>query len=323
MRLITLLMAGLFAAFTASAASGQEYPSRRVTIVVPSAPGGINDIAARILGNKLSEFWKQPVIIENRAGGAGLIGSQAVAKAAPDGYTLLMGAVNEFSITHHLYPTYPLNPLNDLVPIVLVSDTAMVLAANAGAPFNSIKEMMVYANAQPGGLAYGSAGVGSLSHLVAERFAFESHTKMFPVPYKGGGPAGTALAGGEVLMASLAASSVMPYVKSGLVKILAVTTAQRMPSAPDWPTIAESGVAGFEASNWTALATPAGTPRDIIEKINADANRALKMADLRQRLVAVGSVALGSTPEEAGAKMQDESERYGKLIKAMNLKLAL
>ena len=323
MRLITLLMASLFAAFTASAASGQEYPSRRVTIVVPYAPGGISDIAARILGNKLSEIWKQPVVIENRPGGAGEIGTLTVAKSAPDGYTLLMGTVSEYSITYHLYPSYPLNPLKDLVPIVLVSDTAMVFAANAAAPFNTVKEMMAYANAQPDGLPYASAGVGTLSHLIAARFAFETHTKMLPVQYKGGGPAGTALAGGEVPMASLAASSVTPFVKSGLVKIIAVTTAQRIPSAPDWPTIAESGIPGFAASNWTALGAPAGTPRDIIEKINADANRALKMADLRQRLVAIGSMALGSTSKEADDKMRNESARYEKLIKAINLKLAL
>lgn len=321
MRLIASLLLGLFAVFTAPAATAQTYPARTVKIIVPYAPGGINDIAARILGYKLAEIWKQPVIIENRAGGGGIIGTEAVAKAAPDGYTLLMGAVGEYSITHHLHPESHLDPLKDLAPIVLVSDTAMVFAANVGAPFNTLKEMMAYANAQPGGLAYGSAGIGSLSHLIAERFAFESHTKMRNVPYKGGGPAGVALASGEVMLGPLAASSVMPYIKSGRVKMIAVTTAKRMPTHPEWPTIAESGVPGFDASNWTALAAPAGTPRDIIMKINAAANRALKMEDVQKRLEAAGSVALGSTPEGAAAKMREESEHYGKLIKAIDLKL--
>ena len=321
MRLITSLLLALIAAIAAPFAAGQEYPTRTVKIVVPYAPGGINDIAARILGYKLSEYWKQAVIIENRAGGGGLIGSEYVARAAPDGYTLLVGAVGEFSISQHLHEKYPINPLKDFMPIVLVSDTPMVFAANISAPFSTVKEMMAYANARPEGLAYGSAGIGSLSHLIAERFAFETHTKMLHVPYKGGGPAGVALAGGEVLLGPLAASSAIPYIKSGRVKMIAVTTAKRVPVAPDWPTVSESGVPGFEASNWTAMAAPVGTPQDIITKINADANRALKTADVRNRLLAVSSEAVGSTIEEAATKMRTDSERYGKLIKQMNIKL--
>ncbi len=319
MRLITSLL--LLAALAAPLANAQDYPSKPVRIVVPYAPGGINDIAARILGYKLAELWKQPVIIDNRAGGGGLIGSEIVAKAAPDGYTLLMGAVGEFSINQHLHEKYPLNPLKDFSPILLVSDTPMVFAANIGAPFNTLKEMMAYANARPEGLAYGTAGIGSLSHLMAERFVYETHTKMLNVPYKGGGPAGIALAGGEVLIGPLAASSAIPYMKSGRVKMIAVATMRRFPLFPEWPTVSESGVPGFEASNWTALVAPVGTPREIIVKINADANRALKMADVRERLTAVSSEAMGSTIEEVAAKMKDDSERYGKLIKVMNIKL--
>lgn len=320
MRLIASLLLGLFAASAAPFAAGQEYPSRPVKIVVPNAPAGVSDIAARILGNRISEFWKQPVLVENRAGAGGLIGSEFVAKAAPDGYTLLMGAVGEFATSQHLYTKYPVNPLKDFTPIVLVSDAPMVFAANAGAPFNTIKEMIAYANSRPEGLAYGTAGIGSLSHLIAARFAFESRTKMLNVPYKGGGPAGAALAGGEVLVAPLAASSAIPFVKSGRVKMIAVTTARRLALAPDWPTVSESGVPGFDATNWTALAAPTGTPREVIAKINADANRALKMPDVRERLAAVTTEAVGSTPEEAAAKIRDESERYGKLIKLINIK---
>lgn len=320
MRLITSLLLGLLTVLAAPFATAQEYPTRPVRIVVPYAPGGINDIAARILGYKLSEFWKQPVIIDNRAGGGGLIGSELVARATPDGYTLLMGAVGEFSISQHLHDKYPINPLKDFTPILLVSDTPMVFAANNTAPFNTLKEMMAFAN-RPEGLAYGTAGIGSLSHLIAERFVYETKTKMLHVPYKGGGPAGIALAGGEVLVGPLAASSAIPYLKSGRVKIIAVTTPRRFSLFPEWPTVSESGVPGFDASNWTALVAPAGTPRDIIVKINADANRALKMTDVRERLNAVSSEAMGSTIEEVAAKMRDDSERYGKLIKVMNVKL--
>jgi len=321
MRWINSMLLGLFTAFAAPFATGQEYPSRAVRIVVPNAPAGVSDIAARVLGNRLSEFWKQPVLIDNRAGGGGIIGSDFVAKSAPDGYTLLMGAVGEFGTSEHLYPKSSVRPLKDFTPIVLVSDAPMVFAANAGAPFNTIREMIAYANARPEGLTYGTAGIGSLSHLIAERFVFETGTKMLHVPYKGGGPAGVALASGEVLVAPLAASSAIPFVKSGRVKMIAVTSAQRIALAPDWPTVSESGVPGFEATNWTALAAPAGTPRDIISKINADTNRALGMADVRERLAAVSTEAVGSTPEEAAAKIRDESERYGKLIKLLKIVL--
>jgi len=319
MRLISSLL--LSAALLSSAATGQDYPSRPVRIVVPYAPGGVTDIAARIVGNKLSEFWKQQVVIENRAGGGGVIGTEAVAKATPDGYTLLVGTVSEFAITHHLYAKFPLNPLKDFAPVLLVSDTPLMFAAHASAPFNTVSEMMAYANAQPGGLAFSSPGNGTLNHLTGERFAFETRTKMLHVPYKGGGPAGAAIASGEVPVGLVAASSAIAFIKSGRAKAIAVTAARRIPLGPDWPTVAESGVPGFEASNWVAMVAPAGTPRDIIAKINADANRALKMPDVRERLAAGGAEAVGSTPEELAAKIRDDSERYGKTVGLLKLKL--
>lgn len=321
MRLIRSLLLGSFAALLVSAATGQDYPSRPVRIVVPYAPGGVTDIAARIVGNKLSEFWKQQVVIENRAGGGGVIATEAVAKATPDGYTLLVGTVSEFAITHHLYAKFPLNPLKDFAPVLLVSDTPLMFAAHVSAPFNTVSEMMAYANAQPGGLAFSSPGNGTLNHLTGERFAFETHTKMLHVPYKGGGPAGAAIASGEVLVGLVAASSAISFIKSGRVKAIAVTAARRIPLGPDWPTVAESGVPGFEASNWVAMVAPAGTSRDIIAKINADANRALKMPDVRERLTAVGADAVGSTPEELATKIRDDSERYGKTVGLLKLKL--
>ena len=319
MRSIRLLL--LFAALFASAAVAQDYPSRPVRIVIPYAPGGVSDIAARIIGNKLSEFWKQQVLIENRAGGGGVVATEAVARATPDGYTLLVGTVSEFAITHHLYAKFPLNPLKDFAPVVLLSDTPLMFAAHAGAPFNTVSEMMAYANAQPGGLAFSSPGNGTLNHLTGERFAFETRTKMLHVPYKGGAPAGAAIASGEVPVGLVAASSAIAFIKSGRVKAIAVTAARRIPLGPDWPTVAESGVPGFEASNWVALVAPAGTPRDIIARINADANRALKMPDVRDRLAGVGADPVGSTPEELAAKIRDDSERYGKTVGLLKLRL--
>jgi tripartite-type tricarboxylate transporter receptor subunit TctC len=321
MRLINSLLLGSFAALLVSAAAGQDYPSRPVRIVVPYAPGGVTDIAARIVGNKLSDFWKQQVVIENRPGGGGVVGTEAAAKAAPDGYTLLAGTVSEFAITHHLYTRFRLNPLKDFAPVVLLTDTPLMFAAHVGAPFNNVREMMAYANSQPGGLAFASPGNGTLNHLTGERFAFETHTKMLHIPYKGGAPAGAAIASGEVPVGLVAASSAIAFIKSGRAKPIAVTAARRIPLGPDWPTVAESGVPGFVASNWVAMVAPAGTPRDIIAKINADANRALKLPDVRERLAAVGAEAVGSTPEELAKTIRDDSERYGKTVGLLKLKL--
>ena len=317
MRLTLVLLSWLFAL----AAGAQEYPSRPVRIVVPAAPGGITDIAGRIVGNKLSEAWKQQVIVENRAGGSGLIGMQAVAMAAPDGYMLLIGVASQFSVAHHFHAKYPVNPLKDFAPVVLLSDTPLMFAANAKMPFNNVREMIAYAKSQPGGLAFSSPGNGTLNHLTGERFALETGAKLLHVPYKGGGPAGSAIAAGEVPIGVVAASSAISFIKAGRVKAIAVTTARRIALAPDCPTVAESGVPGFEASNWAAMVAPAGTPSAVIAKVNADTNRVLKMPEVHERLAAVGSIVLGSSPEELAALIRTESERYGKLAKQINLNL--
>ena len=321
MRLIASLLLGLFAALAAFTTNAQDYPSRPVRLIAPFAPGGIADIAGRVIGNKLSEMWKQQVIVENRSGGSGLVGTQAVAMAAPDGYMLLIGVASQFSIVQHFYSKYPLNPLKDFAPISLLTDTPLMFAANASVPFNTIREMIAYAKAQPGGLAFSTPGNATLNHLTGERFALETGAKLLHVPYKGGGPAGAAIAAGEVPIGVVAASSAISFIKAGRVKAIAVTTSRRIALGPDWPTVAESGVPGFEASNWTALAAPAGTPRDIIAKISIDTNRVLKMPEVRERLAAVGSIVVGSTPEELAALIRNESARYEKLAKKLNLKL--
>ena len=318
MRLIASLLLGLCAAFPAPA---QDYPTHPVRIIIPYAPGGVSDIAARIVGNKLSEMWKQQVVIENRTGGGGVIGTQIAAKAAPDGYTLFAATVSEFAITQHFYAKFPLDPIKDFAPIVLVSDTPLMFAAHVSAPFNTVAEMIAYAKAQPGGLAFASPGNGTLNHLTGERFAFETQSRMLHVPYKGGAPAGAAIASGEVPVGVVAASSAINFIKAGRVKAIAVTMAKRIPLGPDWPTVIESGVPGFEASNWVAIVAPAGTPRDIILKVNADTNRALKLPDVRERFAGVGAEPVGSTPEELAARIRGDSERYGRLVRQLNIKL--
>ncbi|MCC6209377.1 MAG: tripartite tricarboxylate transporter substrate binding protein [Gammaproteobacteria bacterium] len=318
MRWIISLLLSVFAVIGARA---EDYPARPVKVIVPYAPGGVSDIAARIVGNKLSEIWKQQVVIENRPGGGGVVGTQAVAKAPADGYTLLAATVSEFAITQHLYAKFPLDPIKDFAPITLLSDTPLMFAAHISAPFNTVGEMIAYAKSQPGGLAFASPGNGTLNHLTGERFAFETHVKMLHVPYKGGGPAGAAIASGEVPVGVVAASSAITFIKGGRVKAIAVTMAKRIPLGPEWPTVVESGVPGFEASNWVAMVAPAGTAKDIIAKISADTNRALKLADVRERFAGVGAEPVGSTPEELGARIRSDSERYGKIARQLNIKL--
>jgi tripartite-type tricarboxylate transporter receptor subunit TctC len=312
---------GLLMLLGAFAASAQDYPARTVRIVVPYAPGGVSDIAARVIGGKLAELWKQPVVVENRTGGGGVVGTSAVAKASPDGYTLLIATVAEFSLLQHLYANLSFNAQRDFAPILILTDTPQMWAAAANAPFSSVQEMIAYAKSRPEGLAFASPGNGTLNHLVGERFALETGIKLVHVPYKGGAPAATALASGEVPVGMVAATAVAPHIKSGRVKAIAVTTERRIPLGPEWPTVAESGLPGFIASTWVAMVAPAGTPPAVIAKVNADVNAVLKLDDVRDRLSSIGTYPVGSTPEELAAKMRDESARYGRVIEKIKLKV--
>lgn len=319
-RIISSVIPVMVSAGLSGLAGAQEYPVKTVRIIVPSVPGGVVDFSSRLLAPKLSELWKQPVVVENRPGGNGIIGMDSASKAAPDGYNLMMGIGSDFSITPHFYEKFPLDPLTAFAPILLVSDNPLLIAANAAAPFNNVKEMIAYAKGKPGGLSFASPGAGSHNHLIGERLALDTGIKLVHVPYKGGGPAGAAIVGGEVPMGILAAPSAVPHIKSGRMKAIAVTQARRIPIGPDWPTLAESGVPGFDASNWVALTAPAGTPRSIISKINTDINQILTMQDVRERMSASGSEVIGSTIEAATARMRGDSERYQKLVKQLGLK---
>ena len=319
LQLVATLL-GLLLLGSAAAQESTTYPTRPVRLIVPSQPGGVVDITARILGPALTELWKQSVIVETRAGGNGIIGLEAVAKAGPDGHTLLVGIGSDYTITPHFYAKFPLDPLTSFTPIALVTDNPLIITANANAPFNEVNGMIAYARAQTGGLAFSSPGSGSHNHLIGERFALETGVKMVHVAYKGGGPAGAAIASGEVQVGLIAAPSAMAHIKSGRAKAIAVTTARRIAIGPDWPTLAESGIPGFDASNWVAIAAPAGTPRDLIERLNSDFNRALRGAEVRERLSAAGSEIVESTPDSTAARMKDDSARYAKLVRQLGLK---
>jgi len=313
---------GLALALTSiGAIAQQDYPSRPIRMIIPYAPGGVADIAARLIGNKLNEAWKQNVVVENRTGGGGTIAADAVAKAAPDGYTLLVATAADFTLYPTLYPKLPYSVQRDLAPVIFTSDTPVMLAASANAPFNTVQELIAHSKANPAGISYSSPAPGSINHLLAEQFALTAGARMVHVPYKGGAPAAAAIASGEVPLGMVAVSSAAPHIRSGRAKAIAVTTARRVPTQPDWPTIVESGVPGVIGSNWTAIAAPSGTPRGVITKLNAEINRILRMPDIIERFTQIGSEAGGGTPEELATRIRDEGAQFGRLIERIGLKV--
>ena len=305
MRKVPCAIALLFAV-AASAANAQTYPDRAVRILVPYAPGGITDIAARILGAKLGEAWGHQVVVENRSGGNGLIAMSATVKADPDGYTLVMASGGDVSLNPALLEKMPYDVERDLIPISSVSDTPIVLAANSRSPYHSVADVIAAAKAKPGSIDIGTPGVGSITHLVLEWLALSAGTKFQNVPFKGGGPAVQALISGVVPLAILASSSVAPYVQDGSLRVLGVTSTARSTLNPDWPTLREQGVADVNASNWTALFAPKGTPREVIDKLNADVVKALNSPDVKERFASGGAQVIPSTPGELAARQQKE-----------------
>jgi tripartite-type tricarboxylate transporter receptor subunit TctC len=304
----------------ATAALAQTYPARSVTFIVPFSPGGGTDISARTVAAKLTARWGQSVIVENRAGAGGILGADAVARARPDGYTLLIANVGTQSINPSLYPKLPYNADTAFAPISLICELPFVLMASPSFAPNSVKELVALAKAKPDQVTYASSGMGGSPHLTAELFQLVTGTRMTHVPYKGGGPAMTDLMAGHVnlLFASVLESS--GHIKAGKLKGLAVTHAKRSPALPDVPTIAEAGVPGGESGSWIALLAPAGSPVAIINKVAADVKEVVAAADVRDKLIAQGAVPQSSTPAELQALIDADRARYGKIIRDKGLK---
>ncbi len=303
-------------------AFGQAYPTRPVRMIVPFSPGGTTDIIARIIGQKLSEVWGQQVIIDNRPGADGNIGLEIVSKASPDGYTLVTTINGQFAMNPHLQAKLPFRPFEDFTTISVFADTPHVLIAYAAGSINSIGELIAAAKAKPGHITYSSAGRGVPGHITAEWFASEAGIKLLHVPYKGGGPASAAVASGEVMAGMVGAPAALSFLKAGRVKVLGVTGTQRLAFAPDWPTIAESGVPGINSTMWVGVFAPAGVPRAVIDKVSADLTRAMRLPDVQQRLVAVGANPVAaSTPEEALARLKRDFTQYQKVIQKANIRL--
>jgi tripartite-type tricarboxylate transporter receptor subunit TctC len=303
----------------ATPAFAQDYPTRPIRILVPYAPGGISDIAARIVGGKLTEAWGQQVIIENRPGGNGFIAVTDAARSAPDGYSLVMVTTGDVAINPALFKDVPYDVERDLAPISAVSDAPMVLATNGDSPYKSVADVIAAAKSQPGMLNVCTPGYGSINQLVLESIALNTGTKFVHVPYKGGAPAAQALVAGDIPLGVLASSTVAPYVPSGKIRVLAITTGQRSPLNPEWPTLAQEGAGDISASNWTALLAPKGTPQPIIDKLQAKVVEILNMPDVKTRFAAGGVSTIPSTPAELEAKMKRELATYRLVIEKANV----
>ena len=304
----------------AAHAAAQAWPSKPIRLVVPFPPGGAVDFYARVVQQPLSEVLGQTVVIDNKAGASGMVGAEAVAKSPPDGYTLLLGNIASLAINVGIYPKMPYDPLKDFTPIVRTVDVNYVLVVHPSVPAKSVPELIAYAKANPGKLSYGSAGSGSLPHLGTELFKAQTGTDMVHVPYKGGGPMVTDLLGGSVHLVIADQANLMPHVQSGKLRALAVATPKRSPNAPDLPTIAETGLAGFDATAWQGLVGPAGMPPDVVKRLNEAFNKVMAMPAVREKLVGGGLEPVGGTPEQFGSFIGSEIAKWTKIAKDVGAK---
>ena len=303
-------------------ASAQNYPSRPIRLVVPYPPGGPLDIMARAIGQKLTEAWSQPVVVDNRAGAGGNIGADLVAKSPADGYTLLMGAVATHAINPTLYGKLPYDPVKDFAPVALVAQVPNILVVNPSVPARSVRELIELARARPGYLNFGSGSTGSTGHLAGELFKTMAGVQMMHIPYKGGAPAMADLLAGQVQLMFDNLANALPNVRAGKLRALALTTLARSPAVPDLPTIAESGLPGFDLTTWFGVMVPAGTPPGIVAKLNAEIVRALAAKDMRERLEKMGAEApANNTPEHFAAFIRTEAAKYAKVVKDSGAKV--
>jgi tripartite-type tricarboxylate transporter receptor subunit TctC len=302
---IAVLLVALFG-LAGAPLRAQDYPTRPIRILVPYAPGGIADIAARIVGAKLTDAWGQQVIVENRTGANGFIAINETAKSTADGYTLVMVTTGDVAINPALFKDAPYDLDRDLAPVAAVSDAPMVLVTNSATPYHSVADVIAAAKAAPGTLNVGTPAYGSINQLVLESMALNTGTKFVHVPYKGGAPAAQAVAAGDIPLGILASSSVAPFVAGGQMRVLAVTTAKRSPLNPDWPTLREQGAGDIAESNWTALLAPKATPQPIIDKLAAKVVEILAMPDVKTRFAAGGVSTIPAGPAELEAKIKRE-----------------
>lgn len=315
-RIVLCALGGLLATGTMA----QSYPTRALRLIVPFAPGGGNDTVARSIAQQISSSLGQPVVVDNRAGAGGVLGADAAAKAAPDGYTLFLGGVGSHAVNPSLNPKLPYDPIKDFAPVSLIASAPSVLVVNQGLNARSLAEFTAMAKASPGKLNYATNGNGSSSHLATVLYETMAGVQMVHVPYKGFGPALTDILSGQVQLMFNSIVALVPQIKAGKVRALAVTSRNRSALLPDVPTLHESGLTGYEAGSWYGILVPAGTPRDIVMRLNAEIVRAVKQPELRERLAGEGADPIGGTPEEFSAHIKTELARMGKLIRDAHIK---
>jgi len=310
--LAVVLLSGVFNAAIAPAAT---YPERPIRLVVPYPPGGTADLLARLVGAKLSDALKQSIAVDNRGGAGGNIAAEHVARSAPDGYTLLFGNVAVFSINPALYKTIPFDPIKDFAPVSLVATVPQMLLVHPSLPVNSVAELIQFAKARPGKIDYASGGIGSLTQLSVELLKTAANIDVVHVPFKGSGAALAAIAAGHVSVMIENIPTAMPFVKSGKLRALAVTTSQRSPLADRLPTIAESGFPGYDLSAWFGVQVPAGTSREIVSKLNAEIVRVIQEPETKNRLAGLGADPVTNSPEQFAAFIKSELAKWAKIVK--------
>jgi tripartite-type tricarboxylate transporter receptor subunit TctC len=318
---VRALCTTLMLALTPATAHAQTFPVKPIRIVVPYTPGGTSDILARVIGQKLSDAWGRPVVVENKPGANGNLGADVVAKSPADGHTLLLTDIGGLCISASVYPDLPFDPAKAFAPVVLISYSPHVLAVHPSVPAGTVKELVALAKAKPDSLTIATPGAGSAPHLAGIEFALRTGVRWTYVPYKGGSQALTDVVAGHTQMLFIGMLAAYPYASAGKLKALAVTSAKRAAVAPELPTIAESGLPGFETGSWQGVLAPAGTPPAIVGKLNAELRRILALPDVRERLAAQGTEVRAGTPESLAAFMRAEIARWGKVVKQVDLKI--
>jgi tripartite-type tricarboxylate transporter receptor subunit TctC len=301
-------------------ACAQTYPARPLHLVVPVPPGGAADFIARVIGAKLADALGQPVVINNQGGAGGTIASTEVAKAVPDGYTLLLNSITTHGIGPHLYTNLPYDPVKDFVPIILLAKLPLIMTVNASVPAKSVNEVIALAKSEPGQMGFASSGIGGAPHLAGELFKTLTGTDLLHVPYRGSGPAVVDVVAGRVAIMFDAAPSLLAFILAGKLRPLAVASGERIRLLPDIPTFAEIGYPGMDISLWYGVAAPAGTPQPIVQRLNGELVKILAMDDIRESFAKQATDPVGGTPEQFDAFMRAESTRWGKVIRAANIK---
>ncbi|HYK15406.1 MAG TPA: tripartite tricarboxylate transporter substrate binding protein [Burkholderiales bacterium] len=297
------------------AVHAQSYPSKSIRYVVPYAPGGSTDIVARVLALKLSEAMGQQVVVDNRPGAGGAIGADIVAKSPPDGYTMVTAVTSIMAINQFLYRKLPYDPEKDFAPVTQVGSLPLILVIHPSLPAKNVREFIAIAKAKPGQLNYGSSGVGTATHMTTELFKAMAGVDLVHIPYKGSGQVMGDVIGGQLALIFDQIVSSLPHVQGGKLRMLAITSAKRFPSLPDLPTIAESGVPGYESISWAGVAVPAGTPKEIVARLHAEIVKVLAMPDIRERFLRDGIETIGSTPEQFSEHIRRERIKWAKVVK--------